>query len=371
MLGLIAMVALVIDGGYAWGQQRETQNGADSAAKAGTAVIQLVYSGGTPTDGEVGCAVADAATANSLTLATAEYTDFQGTLLGTSVGACGAGGSPPSNAQGVKVSGEQLFDTFLAGVIGMQQLTARADATAVVAVAEDICPADQGCGVLPVTFPRTIDTCDGTNGRTVGEDEWAILDPLNGDVLSASNLALLPLCATGEGSVGWLDYGCGNLSDQISTPCNGVSPLQTWLTTQTGNPNCCETELEQYTGDQPGVPEDTDAVMQIPIHDFTCQGDLPDDAPIEDCASFEEWSGTGNGLHYHIPYAVGFKLDGAFTNGSDVECNQPPGNPQALGNGATSCLKGWFVKLITAPGTLGVGDISPGDPVNTGILLIN
>ena len=38
-IGLIAMVGLVIDGGYAWGRQRITQNGADAIAKAGSVVI--------------------------------------------------------------------------------------------------------------------------------------------------------------------------------------------------------------------------------------------------------------------------------------------------------------------------------------------
>lgn len=370
MIGIIAMVALVIDGGYAWGQQRETQNGADAAAKAGAGALQQMYTGATVTNGDVGCAVAQAATDNEVTLSSAQYTDFQGSVI-SDVGACGSSGLPPAQAQGVKANAEQEFDTFLAGIVGFSQLTAAADATAVVAVSEDICPASQGCGVLPVTFPRTIDTCTGTNGRTVGEDEWEILQPENGDVLDASNLALLPLCTTGEGSVGWIDYGCGNMAEQISTPCNGEIPLPTWLQTQTGNPNCCENLLEDFTGSQPGVAEEEDAVLQIPIHDFTCQGDLADGAPVESCPSYPEWSGTGNGLHYHIPYAVGFKLDGAFTSGADPQCNEPPGGPAAMGNGATSCLKGWFVALISAPSPLGVADIEIGDPVSTGVLLIN
>ena len=58
MVAFIAMVGLVIDGGNAWGQQRETQNGADSAAKAGAAVIQGVFTDADPTNdptnGDVG-----------------------------------------------------------------------------------------------------------------------------------------------------------------------------------------------------------------------------------------------------------------------------------------------------------------------------
>ena len=39
---IVAMVWLVIDGGYAWGQQRKTQNGADSMAEAGAAVLAAI-----------------------------------------------------------------------------------------------------------------------------------------------------------------------------------------------------------------------------------------------------------------------------------------------------------------------------------------
>ena len=35
MVVLLAMVGVVIDGGYAWGKQRATQNGTDSASEAG------------------------------------------------------------------------------------------------------------------------------------------------------------------------------------------------------------------------------------------------------------------------------------------------------------------------------------------------
>src|SRR4051794_33970862 len=38
-LGIIAMTAVVVDGGNAMAQQRGTQNGADAAAQAGTVVL--------------------------------------------------------------------------------------------------------------------------------------------------------------------------------------------------------------------------------------------------------------------------------------------------------------------------------------------
>lgn len=377
LVALIAMVGLVIDGGHAWGQQRRTQNAADSVAMAGTTVIQAYLQdvSSPVTGGDVGCAVEEAANANGIELDRAEYTDFEGRLFDPTieVPACGSGDAIPAGSQGVKATAEEEFDTFLMGIIGLPVFDVQADATAIVGTPSLICPASQGCGVLPVTFPRTVDTCDGTNHRIIGQDEWVILNPdhpSDPDILDATNLALLPLCATGPGSVGWLDLGCGNLASHITDPCNTSIPIPAWLDTQTGNPNCCESDLNAYAGSQPGVPEPEDQVLWIPIHDFTCRHDLADSAPITACDTYPEWSAAGNNLHYHIPYWLGFKLDGAFTQGNDAECNQAPGNPPAGGNGATGCLKGWFVDEQGPPGPIVPTPINPGDPVSLGVSLV-
>src|SRR3990172_8935396 len=39
MVAIVAMVGLVVDGGFAWGKQRDTQNAADAAAEAGAIVM--------------------------------------------------------------------------------------------------------------------------------------------------------------------------------------------------------------------------------------------------------------------------------------------------------------------------------------------
>lgn len=374
MIVLLAMVGLVIDGGNAWGQQRETQNAADSAAKAGAVVVQHNL-GGTPmTDGDVGCAVEAAAADNDAEIESAEYTNHQGAAFDPSVpvGACGAGGGIPSGAQGVRAVATKDFDTYLMGIIGRPQLTATTDATAVVGIVPSSCPMSLGCAVLPVTFPRTMDTCDGTNSRVVGEDEWELLD-LEEDVLDTTNLVIVPLCSTGPGSVGWLDFGCGNLAQTITNPgnCELSFPIPAWLDTQSGNVNSLETELNDYAGTQPGVAEEADEVLYVPIHDFTCRDDVADHLPTTSCPTYPTWSANGNNLHYHVPYWAGFKLDNAFVGGNDDECDDGPGAPPAGGNGATGCLKGWFVDLVEAPGPITIGPITPGAAVTTGILLVN
>ena len=373
LLAMVAMVGLVIDGGHAWGRQRETQNGADAMAKAGTTVIQHYLLGDAMTDGDVGCAVDDAADRNLVTLDSAVYSDHNGTPLSpqTAVGACGAGGGIPAGAQGVLATASQEFGTFLVGVIGFDELTTEADATAVVGTSGGICPASAGCGVLPVTFPHRAVTCDGTNRQIViGDGDWPILDE-DVDTLDASNLVVIPLCTTGPGSVGWLDFGCApNLASMISNPCNVYIPIPAWLHTQTGNTNSLESELSAYAGSQPGVAEEEDVVMQFPINDNTCVDQPADtDDTCEPLGS--EGSGNGNNMYYHIPYWQGFKIDGAYTGGNDPECNQAPGLPLGGGNGGTGCLKGWFVSRSSAPGTISTGPIAPGDPVPMAVMLVN
>ena len=173
MFVLIAMVGLIIDGGNALGQQRRAQNAAYGIAMSGTAVIQdyLSGTGTTPTAGDVGCAVETAADAHDIDLEKAEFTNYQGTVIGL-VPACGSAAVIPAGSQGVKGSSTEDFETFLMRAVGFGTMTTKANATAVVGTPSGVCPASAGCGVLPVTFPRTIDTCDGrtpgSSGRTSG-----------------------------------------------------------------------------------------------------------------------------------------------------------------------------------------------------------
>ena len=378
---MIGLVGLVIDGGFAWGKLRQTQNGADAVAKAGTVVIQnMLAETGTYTDGSVGCAVADMAAANEVDLVSAEYTDFQGTVIGP-VGACTSSAPIPEGAQGVKATTEDTFDTYLGGIVGIQTFTATTDATAVVGIQQDVCPAAAGCGALPVTFPQVGEICDDTElDFEIGEiDADGTYEPYElipeGSTLNAGNLAIIPLCPGNPGSVGWLDFGCGNLAQHITNPCNHNIPIPSWEVTHTGNINCCETQLEELTGEVVGVPEEGDLLVAIPIHDNTCSGGTahtPPADPDHTCEPIdEEWSGAGDNIFYHREFWVGFKLDMANVNGSGAPCETGPGVPVLEGaGGGVGCLKGWIIDRYDSPGPISPGEIDPGDPVTTGIVLI-
>lgn len=393
MVAIVAMVGLVIDGGYAWTRQRDNQNGADAVAKAGTIVVQYYLAGKSPTpnDYDVACAAEAAAAANGVTIEAAEYVwvDALGAVLTFSpsapVGTCtvDTGAVIPTGAQGVKARTSETFETFLMPVIGVPQLTTEADAIAVVGAQDAIAG-----GALPVTFPETSSTCDRINpvDFTIRADDldgtwepYEIIDEADAD---ATNLAIVPLCDIAPGSVGWLDWGCGqNLAQSIEDPCEVFIPIPAWVQTQTGNVNNLEDQLNLLAGSDPGTPEAEDTVVALPVHDFTCRHDVPDPDPTphppNECTGpppFPEWSGMGNNLHYHVPYWIGFKLDGAFTGGNDPECGQPEGEP-LLENpdppGKVGCLKGWFVDQFSAPGPISIRPIGPGEDVPMRVTLVN
>ncbi|MGH2489244.1 MAG: pilus assembly protein TadG-related protein [Candidatus Limnocylindria bacterium] len=385
MVAIVAMVGLVIDGGYAWTRQRDTQNGADAVAKAGTIVIQHYYHGDSPapTDHDVACAAEAAAASNGVVIEAAEYTDHEGAPLNpaVAVGTCSVdlGVSLPPGAQGVKARASETFNTFLMPVIGIPHLTTIADAIAVVGAQDAIAG-----GALPVTFPETSSTCDRINpvDFTIraedGDGTWEPYEIINEADADATNLAIVPLCDIAPGSVGWLDWDCGqNLAQSIEDPCEVFIPIPAWVHTQTGNVNNLEDQLNQLAGTDPGTPEPEDSVVALPVHNFTCRHDIPDPDPTSACAgppAFPEWSGNGDNLYYHVPYWIGFKLDGAFTGGDDPECGEPEGSPLIENPdppGKVGCLKGWFVDRFSAPGPISIRPIGLGETAPLRVVLIN
>ena len=132
---VLAAGAMVIDGGNAMAQQRGTQNGADSAALAGATVIAENMGGAGETDADVSTAVNNALGDNSTTGTSSYYVDYSYNIVGT----IGRGGSIPDRAGGVQVGGARTFNTFLAGILGMNAWTAGAQATAMAGALRSIC----------------------------------------------------------------------------------------------------------------------------------------------------------------------------------------------------------------------------------------
>src|SRR5436190_7776719 len=183
LVAMLAMVGLIVDGGNAFANQRNTQNGADAAADAGALVLAQNAGVATPTktDADVLAGINSAAASNKISVGSAYYTDVAGNMLTpggsvtTSTPAAvqvGSGSIPPCNdptrcvdgkASGVRVLGTKTVDTYIARVVGLASITITTDATAVSGYLNDVCASGAGCKALPVTFPVTTIGCDGQN----------------------------------------------------------------------------------------------------------------------------------------------------------------------------------------------------------------
>lgn len=375
LIALLAMTALIIDGGNAWAQQRVVQNGADAASEAGTVVLMQGLAGATapsstisgtcPTattdqwDLAVCRAVYGAAAANNITLTAAYYTNPDGSQNLATVGS----GAVPAGAQGVHAVGTKQFATYVARVIGLDTFTATTEATAVVGTVVSFCPQGSICGVLPVTFPVSISTCDNTGAVQIGTDPW----PVTSD-FSLGNEAIVPLCKNGPGSVGWLDFSsiatsCSGtqLWQQIQNPCVvdlDLSGGGVWIQTTPGNTN--DTKVESAVNAYDGK------TVLIPLFDGTCKTQ-PASGAKSACTT---GAGVGNNTWYHIPTFQGFHLDHAYIQGNNFPaCNQGPGGPPVGGNGGNGCLKGWFTNP-SLNGKIHIGPVQPGTNQPLGVTLI-
>lgn len=371
MVAILAMVALVVDGGNTFSQQRMTQNATDSAANAGATVIAKNLLTGTETDAAVHAAVLAAAAANQTTVVDMQYTDVAGNLIAVVVGSAPTT-AIPANAAGVKVSGQRTFDAFVSRIIGIDSFTTTTDATAAAGSLVGVCPAEAGCSVWPVTVPVTTFLCDA-NGD---------LQPQSGPWLTNGTIVELGLCRAGPGNVGWLDFhppsgGASELADTIIYPDNDDITVPDWyFVAETGNVNSIQVEdaLRTYRDD----------LVLIPLFLDTCNVD-PGDGPSGplDCPSGQR--GNGQNLYYLFQAYAGFRLCGPETLGCDefdrldgtaldLDVSQGAylvGTPSecSSGNGPTGCFFGRFENVVFS-GTIAASPGNPGGPLAVGVQLI-
>ncbi len=372
LFAVIAMVALVIEGGNLFAQQRIAQNGSDSAATAGTLIVAEGLSGKVRTDQDVFNAVKDSADANQLAAYTAEYTDDTGHAIGATVQDIAQ--PIPVAARGVTVNGNRTADATFARLLGINTLTASADATVVAGALSGQCVEDQdGCTLLPVTFPVKIFECDSEGnlltGQWVGapppghegEGYWPIVgaEDLPGGTYPDGNPdteAILPLCkgaGEGSGAFGWLDLSptITTLAGEITGPLDTAVNLPDWFQTQAGNPNSVQDELMLYWHKP----------VLIPLYNQACRED-PGDTDICPNPGVDP---VGNNTWYYVHTLAVFYIDQVLVQGSNVDqCASTPGSPLVPvtnGAGFLGCLKGWFVNYVTS------GPIVPGEEIIPGV----
>jgi Flp pilus assembly protein TadG len=353
LLVMVAGVALIVDGGNAYAQQRGVQNGADAAANAGADVLALKLAGVTKSDTDVKNAILSNSGLNTIA-ATAYYTNVTGQPIdasgnvSTAALAAQVGNSNPipPNAQGVHVSGNRAFGTTFGKAIGFGNLTASADA---IAIAGKVI----GGQFMPVVFPVNITDCSGNGSLGVGKDQWPVSQPGVPPAHPVGQEYIVPLCKTGGGSfmVLNLDGQPNNCAEEVTNP-KPVQFVSFPVDVASDNGNNCAKPLADAVNAMSGG----DTVL-IPIcDDNACN------------------TSGGSNATYHITGVVAFYIDYMedSNNQNDSLCQtHTNASGQTLvtlsGNGSSSCIAGWFVRFITA-GPVGAGPIGNGDAI--GIQLI-
>lgn len=388
MIPALLMVALIVDGGNAWAQQRQTQNGTDSAANAGATVLAQRLSGEQHTDPEwdalVKIAVDTNAAANGVTPITAWYTDWCGVLLtvsgakatGTEDAAVVGGGTLPLSSgpapatcgtssvgpvAGVFAMGNRTFGTYFAQIAGIDTYTSTTEATAVTGYLDQTCAGSSSgsCVLLPISFYSNLLTCDASGRATDSGTTY--------DQYMNWPSFVLPICHNAAGNVGWLDWtsGGGGTAELVqcieaastSEPCMPtITTPSWWRAAQAGNTNSVQVEnaINVYVGQ----------IVLLPIFNVLCASDpvqtQADNPPYYGCPgpSITTWNGdNGNPNWFHLQPFAPFLLERAYTNGnSDTQCDPTTYGypPYSTAGGSHNCLVGQFVDFtVGSGGTIG------------------
>jgi hypothetical protein len=360
-LGLIVLVsgvALVLEGGNAYQNQRSVQNAADAAANAGATEIAQGLAGVSKTDADVLAAINSSAAFNSVAAA-AYYTDVYGNPINSggnvvppnaavAVGAGPAGAIPP-NAQGVHVGGDRTIPTTLARVIGMNSFQASAEA---IAIAGKV----TGGKLMPVVFPVNVTDCSGNGNLGAPKDMWDVSQPGTPPAHPVGTEYIVPLCKTGGGSFMVLDLdGVPNNCDYEATHPSTIQFDSFPVDVASDNGNNCAKPLADAVNTMTG----DDRVVMIPI-----------------CDNNECNTSGGSNASYHITGVVSFYIDYMEDSNnqnnslcqSHMNTDTPPQQLVTIaGNGSSSCIAGWFIRFITS-GPVGAGQVGNADAI--GIQLI-
>jgi hypothetical protein len=376
LTALLAMVGLAVDGGNAFAQQRKTQNGADSASEAGATELAR-RSVGLPGsdavwDGNVAAAVAASASYNEMTIVgQAQYTDFDGNILGP----VGTGSIPLDSggrtASGVYVKGERNFRTYLASVVGLTNFTATAEATARTGYLTTV----NANALMPITFPVMLEQCipgSGSNGLvlptdTLGSHSWPT---------GPNNMVALPFCANGPGNIGWIDWtptagGASELADQILNPNGPAVHVNHWyFITQTGDITSVDDEFDTWENRDIKIPiyyvEASTGSPPVPSLIGTCDTQPTNLTDVNSCPG-GHLGGNGSNEWYYITAFANFHLVHSYiANNHQAECNDPnlvstaTYNATAYSTGQllNNCLIGYF----NDPVVVGGGEVSQDAP---------
>ncbi len=317
LTAIILVVGLVIDGGYALSQRRDAQNAADFAAMAGARVVAEWVTGDTVngTDANVKAAITTAMAANGaapITFGVAgspQYVGSNGSIVPSagSTASYVGNGTIPAGTAGVQVGASRSWRPFFLGIMGVNQWTASASATAKGGYAAGSPGSDVFPAGISLAFFQTYPFCSGA----VSTDPTSPCYPQN---LTPGNLNV-------PGGFGWLKFGCDGYGLGQSSTYYGGSELpgcgnnSQFLIGEIGPPGlsygCCS---------QTGVAGSLDRIGSLPGNkvdvgtacNYYINNDIVVTIPVWDTAG-----GSGQNAWYHIVGYAGFQITGC-NGGKDL-----------------------------------------------------
>jgi hypothetical protein len=366
MVAIIGGVALVIEGGNAYVNQRVAQNAADAVAHAGATVLAQRLGGTAKDDDDVAAWMEQISEANGLSSFTGYYTNVLGQPIAATglvatgpgewvrVGTVGNDMPPPPKSQGVHVTATRAFGTTFGRAIGLTTLDASAEATAVMGRLT-------GGSFMPLVLPVSPSQCSNSGFLQPFDDPnqspmWFMSNP--GASHPEGTEYVVPLCKTGGGSFMFL-----NLDDNLDCGQEVTNPPAI--------------QFDTFPVD---VDTDTGGDCQTKVATAITAADLQGKVVLIPVCDNECITGSGTNAKYHIVRIAAFYLDFMSMeapnphNHTTELCERTTSPtygttlvPFVSGNGSDGCIAGWFVRYITA-GPVGSLDVYNGEAI--GVQLI-
>jgi Flp pilus assembly protein TadG len=305
LIGLVAMMGLIFDGGNAYFQRRRMQNAADAGALAGGRRLALANSAGDASyaaEVAIKNAVNSYVTSNggsaSNTYLHTFFVDPNNNRIGTETSYIGSFGYVPSTATGVSVTISTQFQTYFLSVVNING--GNVGASALVQTG-----APSGVANL---FPLTVPTGTLTTGNPPpGVCQFGVDDPPpcqiwgenQGSDASSRQWTSFQVCGPG---------GANFLSDILNgTATSGTIEIGDSICTSTGSIDSMASSLTPWVGKD----------VIIPIFDCTSADPT--------CPDYNSQS-QGSNLQFHVANFGVFKFEGYYfaNNQNDglTQCSQ-------------------------------------------------
>ncbi len=296
LVGIIALLALVVDAGNAYVEKRKMQNAVDAGSSAGALALAQNKS-----NGAIASAISNYIRANGVDPARikAYYVveNAQGNpivVTSSTVDAYGYNNPAPKTINvngsalpviGIQVEGDKTFPTFFAGLIGFRQMT-----VAGAAASYAKCGACSAGGLFPVTI--SISTFVDENNDGIPDAHYEQADP-------TYTYRIWENKQSSPGNFGWLNWAGGQQPSETTLLDNMAHPENsgTWKVNDLvpGTPGTKMTQNMQNLITTQYI--NTNTAVTIPLYD--------------------QVSGTGNNTTYRIKAFARFRITAIGSQGND------------------------------------------------------